>query len=331
MPSKGNNGALDKCEVGPSKPFPSGPVDTDSSQKSNVFKDELKTEETAEGLDNLPEKDCENLWVEVENRELKPSIRIVADHLSEKFEELLHPLSAEKKAAAESASAGEELSDEDVNAEARSKDDFSTSTQKESKLQNSNDKSAYKDGLGVQDCPTSLNSWHQDPDEVTEEEQRASSSNYTREQKDISRPGVSRVTKTHVDVNWKDNFANTDKTVRSQTNKTPTDLEEGMRSLPPLLNRNPTSVSRISDEELEEDVQRFKHEVGKLKAAFRDREKEHPHLQKEVEDDCVDCLTVLAFYLFTPSIFLSYFYSIFITSLSLFIVSCHSLLPDLSI
>lgn len=293
MSSKENISALDTCELGLGKPFPSGTVESESSQNSNVFKDELK----AEGHDNLPlEKHCENLWVEVENRELKPGIRIVADHLSEKFEELLQPLSVEKKAAAESASVGEELSDEDVEVEARSIVHLSTSTQSESKPKDSNDKLVYKDGLHVQDRPTSLNSCHQDPDQVTEEEQKASSSNYTREQKDNSRPGVPEVTKTHVDVNWEHNIANTDKTMRSQANKAPNELEECTRSLPPLLNRNPTSVSRISDEELEEDVQRFKHEVGKLKAAFRDREKEHPHLQKEVEDDCVDCLTVFAFY-----------------------------------
>lgn len=295
--SKENNTALDTCELGSSKPFPPGPVESDSGQNSNVSKDELKAEETAKGHYNLPlEKHCENLWVEVENRELKPSLRIVADHLSEKFEELLQPLSVEKKAATESASAGKELSDEDVKVEARSIDHFSTSTQSESKPKDSNVKPVYKDGLPVQDFPTSLNSQHQDPGQVTEEEHGAFSSHYTREQKDDSRPGVSGVTKTHVDVNWKHNITNMDKPVRSQTNKAPNDLEECTRSLPPLLYRNPTSVSRISDEELEEDVQRFKHEVGKLKAAFRDREKEHPHLQKEVEDDCVDCLTVAAFY-----------------------------------
>lgn len=297
MSSKENNSALDTCELGSREPFPPGPVESDSSQNSNVFEDELKAEEKDEGHDNLPlEKHCENLWVEVENRELKPSLRIVADHLSEKFEELLQPLSVEKKATTESASVGEELSDGDVKVEARYIDHFSTSTQSESKPKDSNDKPVYKDGLHVQDCPTSLNSQHQDPGQVTEEEHGASSSQYTREQKDYSRLGVSGVTKTRADVNWKHNYANMEDTMRSQTNKAPNDLEECSRSLPPLLNRNPTSVSRISDEELEEDVQRFKHEVGKLKAAFQDREKEHPHLQKEVEDDCEDCLIVAAFY-----------------------------------
>lgn len=290
MSTKENNNALNACESGSIKPFPLGPLESDSGQNSNVFKDELKAEETAERHDNLPlEKHCENLWVELENSELKPSIRIIADHLSEKFEELLQPLGVEKKAAAESAPAGEELSDEDIEVESRSRDHFSTSPQIESKPKDSYDKSVYKD------CPRSLKSCHQDPDQVTEEEQSSSSSNYNREPKD-SRPGGPEVTKTHVDVNWKHTIANTDKMVRSQTNKAPNDLEECARSFPPLLNRNPTSVSRISDEDLEEDVQRFKHEVGKLKAAFRDRENEHPHLQQEVEDDYVDCLTISAFY-----------------------------------
>lgn len=291
--SKKNNSELDTCKLGSDKPFSPSLVEPESSQNSNVFKDELKAEETveetAEGHDNAPlEKHCENLWVEVENKELKPSIRIVANQLSEKFEELLQPLSVEKNTAAESTSIGEELSNEDIEVETRSIDHFSTSTQRESKPKDSIEKSVYKDGLQVQDRLTSLSSRHQVPDQVTEEEQRASSSNYTREQKEDSRPGVSGVTKTHEDVNWKHNSTN--------TNKAPNDLEECRRSLPPLLNRNPTSVSRISDEELEEDVQRFKHEVGKLKAAFQDREKEHPHLQKEVEDECVDWLTVSAFY-----------------------------------
>lgn len=296
MSSKENNSALDTCKLGSIKPFPPSLVESDSSENRNIFIDELKAEETAGGHDNLPlEKHYENLWVEVENMELKPSIRIVTDQLSEKFEELLQPLSVERKAAAESISAGEDLSDEDVEVETRSKDDFSTSMRSESKPKDSTDKLVYKDGLQVQDHPTSMSVWHQDLGPVTKEEQRASSSHII-EQEEDSRPGVSGVTKTYVDVNCKHNIANANKTTGSQTNKAPNDLEECTRALPPLLNRNPTSVSRISDEELEEDVQRFKHEVGKLKAAFQDREKEHPHLQKEVEDECIDWLTVSAFY-----------------------------------
>lgn len=264
--SKENNSALDTCELGSSKLFLPGPVESDSGQNSNVSKEELKAEETAEGHDNLPlEKHCENLWVEVEKKDLKPSIRIVADHLGGTFEELLQPLSVEKKAAAaaESASTSSSLSSSPVEVEARSVDHFSSSTQSESKLKDSTDNSVYEDRLHVQNHQTSLNNWHQDPDQVAEEEQRASSLKSTREQKDESRPGVSGVTKT--------------------------------RFLRPLVNRNPTSVPRISDEELEENVQRFKHEVGKLRSAFGDRKKEHPHLQNEVEDDGVDCLTVSAF------------------------------------
>eukprot|EP00066_Takifugu_rubripes_P016480 XP_011605746.1 PREDICTED: ankyrin repeat domain-containing protein 26-like isoform X3 [Takifugu rubripes] len=272
-----NKSAVHTCELGLSQPFPAGPVESDTGQNSNVFKDERKAEEH----DNMPlEKHCENLWVEVENSEVKPSLRMVADHLNEKFEELLQPHNVEEKTAAESASSGEEFSDEDVEVKAGSTDHVSTSTQSESKP------------VGP-DRPARMNTWHQDPDQVTEEDRRSSSSNYTRQQKDESRPGVPGATKTPflltgTDGNWNNNIANTDKTMRSQENKLQDDLEEYTRSLPPLLNRNPTSVSRISDEELQEDVQRFKHEVGKLKAAFRDREKEKPRLQKEVGKEKTD-------------------------------------------
>lgn len=281
LESKDNKSALHTCELSLSKPFPAGPVESDTGQNSNVFKDELKAEETAEEHDNMPlEKHCENLWVEVENSKVKPSLRMVTDHLNEKFEELLQPHNVEEKTAAESASSGEEFSDEDVEVKAGSTDHFSTSTH-----------------VDVQERPARMNNWNQDPDQVTVEDRRSPSLNYTRQQKDESRPGVPGAAKTHflltgTDGNWNNNIANMDKTTRSQENKGQNDLEEYTRSLPPLLNRNPTSVSRISDEELQEDVQRFKHEVGKLKAAFRDREKEKPCLQKEVEDGCVDCLCI---------------------------------------
>lgn len=318
MESKDNKSALYTCELGLSKPFPAGPVESDMGQNSNVFKDELKAEETAEEHDNMPlEKHCENLWVEVENSEVKPSLRMVTDHLNETFEELLQPHNVEENTAAESASSGEEFSDEDVEVKAASTDHFSTSTQSQSKPKDSTHELAY-----VQDWPERMNTWHQDPDEVTEEDCRSPSSNYTRQLKDESRPGVPGATKTHflltgTDGNWNNNIANMDKTTRSQENKGQNDLEEYARSLPPLLNRNLTSVSRISDEELQEDVQRFKHEVGKLKAAFRDREKEKPRLQKEVEHGCVDCLCI---YWFTPSISSSYFCSMFVSFL--FLVLC---------
>lgn len=285
MASKENNGALDTCELGLTKSL------SQCSQNTHVFKDELKAEETAEGQDNTPiEKHCENLWVEVESREVKPSISIVADHLNEKFEELLQPLSIEKKAGAESASAGENLNNQDI--EARSTDHLSTYTQSESEPKESAHRSLREDVLHVQENSASLSSCHQDPGEVSEEEHWTPSSHYTREEKDDGMSEASEVTKTHLDVNWKHNIASTDKTTRSQENIVQSDFEECTRSRTPVLNRNPTSVSRISDEELEEDVERFKQEVGKLKAAFRDREKEKSLLQKEVEDGCVDCLSL---------------------------------------
>lgn len=299
MASKEKNISLDTRELGLSKP--PGPMESDSSQSSDVI-DELKAEETDGGHDSMPlEKHCENLWVEVENREVKSSISLVADHLNEKFEELLQPLSAEKRAVAESASVEEEMSDKDTEVSARSTDHFSTSMQSETNSKGSAHKSLYKDGVHDQDHPASLSSSQQDLDQVTDEEHRSPSSNYIKEEKVDCSPGGPGVTKTHLDVNWKHSIANTDKTTRTRKSKAHFELEECTRSLPPLLNRNPTSVSRISDEELEEDVQRFKHEVGKLKAAFRDWDNEKPHLQKEVEDGYVLC-QFSSFYWFTPSV-----------------------------
>lgn len=305
MSSKEKNISLDTWELGLRKP--PGPMESDSSQSGDVI-DELKAEETDEGHDSIPlEKHCENLWVEVENRDVKSSIRLVADHLNEKFEELLQPLSAEKRAVAESASVEEEISDEDTEVNARITDRFSTSMQSETKPKGSANKSLYEDGVYDQDHPESLSSSHRDLDQVTDEEHRSPSSNYTKEEKVDCSSGGPGVTKTHLDVNWKHNNANTDKTTRTQKSKAHFELEEYTRSLPLSLNRNPTSVSRISDEELEEDVQRFKHEVGKLKAAFRDWENEKPHLQKEVEDGYVLC-QFSSFYWFTPSISSSSFH-----------------------
>ncbi|XP_056243406.1 uncharacterized protein si:ch211-272n13.3 isoform X2 [Seriola aureovittata] len=60
------------------------------------------------------------------------------------------------------------------------------------------------------------------------------------------------------------------------------DPEEITKSCRPLLSRRSASVPGVSDEELEEDMERFKFEVGMLKVVFLDLEKEKAQLQKEV-------------------------------------------------
>ncbi|KAM3870152.1 LOW QUALITY PROTEIN: ankyrin repeat domain-containing protein 26 [Diretmus argenteus] len=60
------------------------------------------------------------------------------------------------------------------------------------------------------------------------------------------------------------------------------DPEEFAQSQPPSLSIHSAATPGVSDEELEEDMQRFKHEVGMLKVVFLHLEKEKTQLQREV-------------------------------------------------
>lgn len=62
------------------------------------------------------------------------------------------------------------------------------------------------------------------------------------------------------------------------------DPEDFSQSQHPSLSVRSAATPGVSDEELEEDMQRFKHEVGMLKVVFLDLEKEKAQLQKEVDD-----------------------------------------------
>ena len=73
----------------------------------------------------------------------------------------------------------------------------------------------------------------------------------------------------------------TDQEFSSSSEEDPEDTP----SKPPVLSAGPTAPSGVSDEELEEGLQRFRQEVGMLKVVFLDLEKEKALLQNEVEDD----------------------------------------------
>ncbi|XP_029614334.1 ankyrin repeat domain-containing protein 26 [Salmo trutta] len=64
-----------------------------------------------------------------------------------------------------------------------------------------------------------------------------------------------------------------------------TEVRPSQSQPPSLRNVCPPALFLPSDEELEEDLQRFKHEVGMLKVVFMDLEKEKALLWKEVGDD----------------------------------------------
>lgn len=62
------------------------------------------------------------------------------------------------------------------------------------------------------------------------------------------------------------------------------DTDTHLREESEEAHRRSASILGVSDEELEEDVERFKLEVGMLRDVFLDLEKEKALLQKEVED-----------------------------------------------
>lgn len=324
MPSKEKDDAVGTCELDLNNPCPSGHVGSDSEEKDNDFRDERSPEERGEAGDDIPwEKRYEKLWVEVEKREVKSNFRNVAGELKEKFGELLKSrcpvkdLTEKEQAMAESTSAEEESSDEEEGevivrpmARARSTVLLTIPEQRESGLEDSltesTDKSVCEDRLQVCERPTSESSNCRGPDLLTDEECRSSSTQFTTAQRDGSIDHVTTAfandrampdvdtflqdeaklgpfKKPHLDLIWKHNAANLDEAEKNHANSDE-DPEEFTKSRPPSLNRRSASVPGVSDEELEEDMERFKLEVGMLKFVFLDLEKEKAQLQKEVED-----------------------------------------------
>ncbi|XP_074490077.1 ankyrin repeat domain-containing protein 26 isoform X2 [Sebastes fasciatus] len=96
--------------------------------------------------------------------------------------------------------------------------------------------------------------------------------------------------KTHLDLICKDNAANLDGAEKNNASSEE-DPEEFAKSRPPSLSRRSASVPGVSDEELEEDMERFKLEVGMLKVVFLDLEKEKAQLQKEVGKETTQTAT----------------------------------------
>ncbi|XP_031138641.1 ankyrin repeat domain-containing protein 26 isoform X14 [Sander lucioperca] len=68
--------------------------------------------------------------------------------------------------------------------------------------------------------------------------------------------------KPHLDRIWKDNSANVDEAEKNNASSDE-DPEELTKSRPPSLSRRSASIQGVSDEELEEDMERFKLEVGR--------------------------------------------------------------------
>ncbi|XP_068169266.1 ankyrin repeat domain-containing protein 26-like isoform X10 [Antennarius striatus] len=251
---KEKNQAVDSCELNQNSPEPSDHVDSDGGEKDHDVRDPHGLEEGGETCDSPQwEKRYEKLWVEVEKREVKSTFRNVAGELKEKFGELVESRSAgeylqeEQQAVAESTSADEESSDEDegeviVRPTARARTAV------------------------LLTIPEQRESGPEDS--VTESSDKSMS---RQAEVDEIRPGS--VQNPH-DMIWKRDGA-----VRNHV-RPGDDVQEGSASV--SLSRHSASVPGVSDEELEEDMERFKLEVGMLKLVFLDLEKDKAQLQKEV-------------------------------------------------
>nr|XP_046249237.1 ankyrin repeat domain-containing protein 36A isoform X2 [Scatophagus argus] len=299
---KEKNDAVDTCELGPNNPCTSDHVCSDSGEEYEL-RDQSSLEERGEAGGDIPwEKRYEKLWVEVEKREVKSTFRNVAGELKERFGELLKSRCpaedvTEEQAVAESTSASEESSDDEEGevivrptARARSTVLLTIPEQRESGLEDSvtesTDKSVCEEGMQLCERPASESSMCREPDLLTDEECR--SPHLTTAQKDDSIdhvtsaftneytiPAVSDVDtlfkdeaklgpfqKPHLVLILKDNAVNLDEAEKNQT-RSENDAEEFALSCPPSISKHSASVRGVSDEELEEDMERFKLEAGK--------------------------------------------------------------------
>ncbi|XP_036962750.1 ankyrin repeat domain-containing protein 26 isoform X2 [Acanthopagrus latus] len=292
--------ADDTCKLDLNNPRSSGHVVSDTGEEHKDFRDQSSPEEQSEAGDKIPwEKRYEKLWVELEKREVKSTFRNVAGELKEKFGELFksrcpaEDVTEEEHAMAESTSA-EESSDEEEGevivrpmARARSTVLLTIPEQRESGLEDSatesTDKSVCEDRMEICECPASESSMCQEPDLLTEEECRSLSPQLTTGQSDGSIVHVSTALThdhtvpvsdvdtflkdeakpgSHLDHICKVNTSNHDEAHKNHASSEG-DPEESIMSHPPSISRCSASLPGVSDEELEEDMERFKLEVGK--------------------------------------------------------------------
>ncbi|XP_069018039.1 ankyrin repeat domain-containing protein 26 [Embiotoca jacksoni] len=316
---KEKDDAVGRCELELEN---SGHVSSDSREKDNELRDEGSPE--ARG-DAPWEKRYEKLWVEVEKREVKSTFKNVAGELKEKFGELFRATHAAENITEEQATAGytsaeeEESSDEEEEEEgdiivrptarARSTALLTILEQRESGLEDSatesTDNSYCEDRM--QDCeqPDGDGSIRQEsdvtddalrtpsPQRSTAQKERTDSGNHTTKVLTDgptmpscvagSRSFLKHETKQHTDSVLKDTAALHEaerNSARSEDN-----LEKFALSKPRSPSRRSASIPGVSDEELEEDTERFKLEVGMLKVVFLDLEKEKAQLQNEAGKD----------------------------------------------
>ncbi|XP_067446464.1 ankyrin repeat domain-containing protein 36C isoform X2 [Thunnus thynnus] len=278
---KEKDDALDTCELDVNNPYPSGQMGSDSEEKDNEFKDQHSPEEKGEVGGEVPwEKRYEKLWVEVEKREVKSTFKNVAGQLKELFKSrsTAEDVTEEEQATAESTSAEEESSDEEEEGEvivrptarARSAVLLTIPEQRESGLEDSEstDPPASDDVLEESRSPSPQPTTAK-RDSNLNPSTAAFTNAHTRPVSDVDRRSFIKdedklgpFRKQQLEVILKDTPDNPYETEKNLVSSEE-DPEEFAKSKPRSLRKRPASVPGVPDEELEEDFERFKFEVGK--------------------------------------------------------------------
>ncbi|XP_039882180.1 ankyrin repeat domain-containing protein 26 isoform X1 [Simochromis diagramma] len=216
---------------------------SDNRKKDNEFRDQCSAGESG----GVPwEKRYEKLWVEVEKREVKSTFKSVAGELKEKFGELFisrHDI-REEQATAGSTSAEEDSSDEE---------DGEVIERPTARARN-----------------TALITIPEQRESGPEDSAAESNVNSLCEDRMKEQPACDGTVTSRADL----------RQTEENTASSEDDLNEFGISQPPF--RRSAPVPGVSGEELEEDVEKFKLEVGMLKVVFLDMEKEKAQLQKEI-------------------------------------------------
>nr|XP_029138652.1 ankyrin repeat domain-containing protein 26-like isoform X1 [Labrus bergylta] len=273
-------------------PIASGYTGFDSGEKDNDFRDQCRPDERGKASDDPPwEKRYEKLWVEVEKRDVKSNFKNVACELKEKFGELLKSRSPaeDEEGMAESSSSDEEEGEIIVRPTARARSTvlLTIPEQRESGLEDSatesTEGSAYEDRMQVYERPTRESSLYREQNllvDNAQEEYRSLSPQLTRAQRDSTEMATKTFTdghnittssaghgaflqdeaklmkNTHLNHTCKDTNASEAEKKSTSPGEDPEDFPESRN-----LCRRSSLVPGVSDEELEEDMERFKLEV----------------------------------------------------------------------
>uniref|UniRef100_A0AAZ1Y196 Ankyrin repeat domain-containing protein 26-like n=1 Tax=Oreochromis aureus TaxID=47969 RepID=A0AAZ1Y196_OREAU len=216
---------------------------SDNGKKDNEFRDLCSPGESG----GVPwEKRYEKLWVEVEKREVKSTFKSVAGELKEKFGELFksrHDIT-EEQVTAGSASAEEDSSDEE---------DGEVIERPTARAKS-----------------TALLTIPEQRESGPEDSAAESNANSLCEDRMQEQPACDGTVTSRADLSQ----------TEENTASSEDDPNEFAICQPPF--RSSAPVPGVSDEELEEDMESFKLEVGMLKVVFLDMEKEKAQLQKEI-------------------------------------------------